>query len=279
MNKHDTFATDHGHGPSGTRRKGLVAELLTQLRIAIVATVVLGMICCAIYPAIVLGLAQALFHHKANGSLIRKDGTATTVDSEAVGSALLGQSFADARYFHPRPSAAGAGYDPTATGGSNLGPTSAKLLNGVVAPATQPSQPGTVAYDGIKLRTLLYAQENEIDIAEASRSLKSFQDDKGNYDPVKLITAFNDADHPLTFRTARPIPPDAVTASSSGLDPHITVENANIQARRVAKARKMSESEVRRLIDQNTEGPDLGILGDAGVNVLKLNLALNKAVP
>jgi len=100
-------------------------------------------------------------------------------------------------------------------------------------------------------------------------------DDKGNYDQVKLITAFNDPDHPLTFRTAKPIPPDAVTASSSGLDPHISIENAELQAQRVADARKVSVDKVKALIVANTDGPDLGVLGDAGVNVLKLNVALD----
>jgi K+-transporting ATPase ATPase C chain len=134
-----------------------------------------------------------------------------------------------------------------------------------------------VDYDGIKLRTILYAQENNIDVVDASQPLKTFQDDKGNYDQVKLINAFNDGDHPLTFKTARPIPADAVTSSASGLDPHISVANADIQARRVADARKISVDRVQSLIRQNSEGPDLGILGDPGVNVLKLNIALDNA--
>jgi K+-transporting ATPase ATPase C chain len=216
-----------------------------------------------------------MFHHQANGSLIKKDGTPTDDDKEAVGSSLLGQSFSDAKYFQPRPSAAGNGYDPTSSGGSNLGPTSAKLLNGVATPATQPSQSPTVAYDGIKLRTLLYAQANHIDIVDASQPLKSFQDDKGNYDQGKLVTAFNDSDHPLTFHTARQIPADAVTASASGLDPHISPANAELQTQRVADARKLPVEKVKELIAQNTDGPDLKIFGDPGVNVLKLNIALD----
>ena len=235
----------------------------------------LAIVCCGVYPAIVWGLSQAIFYNKANGSLIKKDGSPTTDDTQAVGSSLLGQPFGDAKYFHPRPSAAGNGYDATASGGSNLGPLSAKLFNGTTQPATQPSDPPTVAYDGIKLRTLLYCQDNNIDIAESSQPLKSFMDAKGNYDKVKLITAFNDGDHPLTFRTATPIPADAVTASSSGLDPHISVENANMQATRVADARKIPVDKVKTLIAQNTDGPDLGIFGDPGVNVLKINIALD----
>jgi K+-transporting ATPase ATPase C chain len=92
---------------------------------------------------------------------------------------------------------------------------------------------------------------------------------------VKLITAFNDADHPLMFSTAVPIPPDAVTASASGLDPHISIANAKIQSQRVAQLRNISMDHVKALITQCTDGPDLGILGDPGVNVLKLNLALD----
>jgi K+-transporting ATPase ATPase C chain len=249
--------------------------MLTHLRISIIATLVLAVICCGVYPAIVWGLSQAMFHHKANGSLITKDGQPTDNDAEAVGSELLGQPFSDAKYFHPRPSAAGNGYDPTSSGGSNLGPTSAKLFNGTTQPSTQPSEPPTVSYDGVKLRTILYAQENNIDILDPSQPLKSFQDDKGNYDQVKLINAFNDADHPLTFRAAKPIPADAVTASSSGLDPHISLANAEVQAQRVADARKLTVDRVNSLIEQSTDGPDLGLLGDPGVNVLKLNLALD----
>ncbi|HMB94766.1 MAG TPA: potassium-transporting ATPase subunit C [Tepidisphaeraceae bacterium] len=250
-------------------------QLLIHLRISIIATIVLAIIVSGFYPVIVWGLAQLLFHHQANGSLIKKDGTPTDNDADAVGSSLLGQPFSDEKYFHPRPSAAGNGYDATASGGTNLGPLSAKLLNGTTQPSTQPSQPPTVAYDGIKLRTILYAQENNIDIVDASQPLKTFQDDKGNYDQVKLITAFNDSDHPLMFRTSIPIPPDAVTASASGLDPHISVANAELQAKHVADARKISVDQVKALIPKYTDGPDLGILGDPGVNVLKLNVALD----
>ena len=115
---------------------GFVREMLTHLRISIVATVVLAIVVCGIYPVVVWGLAQLMFHHQANGSLIKKDGTPTDNDAEAVGSSLLGQPFGDAKYFHPRPSAAGNGYDSTASSGSNFGPLSAKLLNGTTKPST-----------------------------------------------------------------------------------------------------------------------------------------------
>jgi K+-transporting ATPase ATPase C chain len=275
--------------------KRFTLEMLSHLRVSIVATIVLGVIVSGIYPVIVWGLAQALFHHQANGSLIKKDGTPTDNDSEAVGSALLGQPFSDAKYFHPRPSAAGNGYDPTASGGTNYGPLSDKLINGATnAATTQPTtQPESVAFDGIRLRTVHYAVDNGISFklytarsdATGPKSeipLSKFQDAQGNLNDVALVDAFP---HPPSdtpdrmvviagdFSTA--IPPDAVTASSSGLDPHISVANAQLQAKRVADARRISADKVKALIDQYTDGPSLGILGDPGVNVLKLNVALD----
>lgn len=275
--------------------KRFTLEMLTHLRVSIVATIVLGVIVSGIYPVIVWGLAQALFHHQANGSLIKKDGTPTDNDSEAIGSALLGQPFSDVKYFHPRPSAAGNGYDPTASGGTNYGPLSDKLINGATnAATTQPTtQPESIGFDGIRLRTIHYAVDNGISFklytvrsdgtgSKSEIPLSKFQDAQGNLNDVALVDAFP---HPPSdtpdrmvviagdFSTA--IPPDAVTASSSGLDPHISVANAQLQAKRVADARKISADKVKTLIDQYTDGPSLGILGDPGVNVLKLNIALD----
>jgi K+-transporting ATPase ATPase C chain len=189
--------------------------LLSELRGAIVSTLVLAAICCGIYPLVVTGFAQALFPDKANGSLITdKDGTVR-------GSELLAQGFTGEKYFHPRPSAAGVnGYDAASSSGSNLGPTSQKL------------------HDAIKDRIATYRATNGLS-----------------------------ADVP--------VPADAVTASGSGLDPHISPANAELQTARVAKARRMDVEAVRTLIRQQTSSPDLGILGDAGVNVLQLNLALD----
>ena len=275
--------------------RSFVGEMLTHLRVSIVATIVLGVIVSGIYPAIVWGLAQTLFHHQANGSLIKKDGTPTDNDSEAVGSALLGQPFSDVKYFHPRPSAAGNGYDPTASGGTNLGPLSDKLINGATnAATTQPTtQPESLAFDGIRLRTIHYAVDNGIPFKlynvrsdgtgpKVEVPIKQFQDAQGNLNDVALVDAFphpeNDSSDRMVliadgFSTA--IPPDAVTASSSGLDPHISVDNAQLQAKRVANARKVSVDKVKSLIDEYTDGSSLGILGDPGVNVLKLNVALD----
>jgi K+-transporting ATPase ATPase C chain len=189
-------------------------DLLSQLRSALLATLTLALVCCGLYPLIVFGVAQALFPGKANGSLI------SDKSGSVRGSTLLGQGFAAEKYFHPRPSVAGNGYDGASSGGSNLGPTSQKL------------------YDAIKERVAAYRQENHL--------------------PPE-----------------QPVPAEAITASGSGLDPHISPANAELQARRVARARGLSEQDIRALINQHIEGPDLGMLGDSGVNVLTLNLALD----
>ncbi|MFO1476569.1 MAG: K(+)-transporting ATPase subunit C [Verrucomicrobiota bacterium] len=190
-------------------------ELLSQTRGAIVSTLVLTLVCCGLYPLVVFGVAQALFPDKANGSLI------VDKDGSVRGSGLIGQNFAAANCFHPRPSAAGNGYDAASSGGSNLGPTSQKLN------------------DAIRDRIAAYRAENGLGDSEA-------------------------------------VPADAVTASASGLDPHISPKNAEIQAARVAKARGLSPAAVRALITRCTDGPDLGLLGEPGVNVLELNLALDR---
>jgi K+-transporting ATPase ATPase C chain len=189
--------------------------LITELRSAIMATLVLALVCCGLYPLVVYGISQIAFAHKANGSLI------TAKDGTVRGSELLGQNFTEAKYFHPRPSAAGSGYDAANSSGSNLGPTSQKLN------------------DVIKDRIAAYRTENGL-------------------------------------QETNPVPADAVSASSSGLDPHISLRNAELQAPRVAKARNLSADKVRELIKQNTDTADLGILGEPGANVLKLNLALDQ---
>ena len=180
-------------------------------------TLALAVVCCGLYPLVVFGVSQVLFHDKANGSLIvDKDGT-------IHGSRLIGQQFTADKYFHPRPSNAGANgmsYDPTSSSGSNLGPTSQKLN------------------DAIKQNIADYRAQNNLG-------------------------------------TNTPVPADAVTASASGLDPHISLRNAELQAPRVAKARGLGEDKVRELIRANTDSADLKILGEPGVNVLALNLALD----
>jgi K+-transporting ATPase ATPase C chain len=265
-------------------------SLLGHIWASIGMTIVLGIICCAIYPAVIWGLGQAFFRWQADGSLLAKDGSHTTDDTQAVGSALIGQNFSDPKYFHPRPSAAGAGYDPTNSGGSNLGPLSDKLINGVTTPATtQPTtQPETLSFDGVRLRTIHYANDNGIPFklynvaADGTRTevpLKNYLNKDGSLNDIGLVDAFphNGATAGLIaadFGTL--IPGDAVTASGSGLDPHISPANAALQINRVAAARKLSPDKVKALVDEYTDGPSLGILGDPGVNVLRLNIALDQ---
>jgi K+-transporting ATPase ATPase C chain len=182
-------------------------NLVTAILMTIATTVLLGIL----YPLAVTGIAQLLFPKQANGQLIQRDGI-------LVGSRLIGQQFSGPGYFHSRPSAAGAaGYDASASSGSNLGPTNAQLIARV------------------------------------------------NGDVAKL----------QTDNSATPIPIDLVTTSGSGLDPDITPAAAQFQIRRVALERKIPETEIARLVLDNSEGRQWGFLGEARVNVLELNLALD----
>jgi K+-transporting ATPase ATPase C chain len=183
---------------------------------SIVATLFFAIIVCGVYPLIIFGVGQALFSHQANGSLmLDKSGTVR-------GSELLGQNFSSDKYFHPRPSAAGNnGYDPTASGGSNLGPTSGTLYTNIM------------------------------------NNVAAYRSDNG-------------------LATNAPVPADAVTESGSGLDPHISVTNAELQIPRVAKQRGLSEDKVRALVEANTSGRDLGLFGEPRVNVMTLNFALDQ---
>jgi K+-transporting ATPase ATPase C chain len=193
----------------------MLKELGPGLRFTLIFTVLTGLL----YPGVVTGLCQALFNRQANGSVI-------AVKGREVGSTLIGQNFARPEYFHPRPSAAGdKGYDALASGGggSNLGPTSQKLIDRVKA---------SVA-----------------DIRKEDPAIT------GN------------------------LPADMVTASASGLDPHISPAAAEVQAARVAQTRHVDAARIRTLIEAHTAGPDLGFLGEPRVNVLELNLALDEQLP
>jgi potassium-transporting ATPase KdpC subunit len=188
-------------------------QILPGLRINIFATILFGVV----YPLVITGICQIAFPHQANGSLIISDG-------KMIGSELIGQNFTQPEYFQPRPSAAGNdGYDPTASGGSNFGPTNQKLIDRVKA------------------------------------SIEKFRKENPEYEG--------------------PIPADLVTASASGLDPHLSPDSAKAQAPRVAKARGARLDQVQQLIAQSTEMPSLGLLGEPRVNVLKLNLALDQEFP
>ena len=185
-------------------------QLVPALGMVLLFTVLTGVI----YPLVSTGIAQVAFHGAANGSLVKD------ANGDVVGSKWIGQPFTGAQYFHPRPSAAGAGYDPHTSSGSNKGPKNADLL------AT------------VKERVAQYRKENGLDAGLA-------------------------------------VPVDAVTASASGLDPHISVANARLQASRVARERGMTESAVLKVVGEHTDHRPLGFLGEDGVDVLQLNLALD----
>jgi K+-transporting ATPase ATPase C chain len=243
----------------------MIEELGPGFRLTLVFTILTGLL----YPAVMTGISQLIFPRQANGSL-------AAINGKVVGSSLIGQNFAKPQYFHPRPSSAGSGYDAGASAGSNLGPTSAKLLRGTIK--TDDKKNEVVDFDGISLRIVHYCLENDIPY-ESSVSLDQFKNGQGDLDDVKLIKAFNDEKAPLLFTAKAPIPAEAVTASSSGLDPHISPANAEAQSSRVVKARGASLDQVKQLIAESTEGPDLGFLGEPGVNVLRLNIALDQRFP
>jgi len=183
-------------------------QMIPGLRMTVLFTVLTGLV----YPGVVTAICQVAFPKQANGSLIERNG-------KVIGSALLGQNFKSPQYFHPRPSAAGSdGYDASLSSGSNLGPTSQKLMDRVRASKQAAGLPGTV-------------------------------------------------------------PADVLTTSASGLDPHVSPANAELQASRVATARGVAESDITKLVGQFTEGRDLGFLGEPRVNVLLLNLALDERYP
>jgi K+-transporting ATPase ATPase C chain len=243
----------------------MLKELKIGFLMMIVMTVLLGLF----YPAVITAVAQIVFRNQANGSLI-------VLNGQVVGSRLIGQGFSRPQYFHPRPSAAGSGYDPTASAGTNLGPTSAKLLRGTTRLDDEKNE--IVEFDGLATRVVHYCVDNEIPY-ESSIPLDQFKHATGELDDVKLIKAFNDEKAPLVFRAKEPLPADAVTGSASGLDPHISPRNAELQAGRVAKARGVSIARVRSAIAQHTEGRTWGILGEPRVNVLELNLDLDQRFP
>jgi potassium-transporting ATPase KdpC subunit len=244
----------------------MIKELGPGLRLTVVLTILTGLL----YPAVMTGLAELIFPGKARGSLV-KDGS-----GKIVGSSLIGQAFTKPEYFYPRPSAAGNGYDATASSGANLGPTSAKLLHGTTKKDDKGNE--VVDFDGIEDRIVHYCVDNEIPY-ESSLTLEQFKDAEGNLEDVKLIKAFNDDKTPLVFKAKTPIPSDAVTGSGSGLDPHISPANAAIQAARVAKARGVDLEQLGPVIAQFTDRAGWGFIGEPGVNVLLLNVELDKRFP
>jgi K+-transporting ATPase ATPase C chain len=191
---------------------------LLEIKISLLLTLVFAVLLCGAYPLAVWAGGQALFADKANGSLL------TDPDGTVRGSLLLAQNFASDKYFQPRPSAAGTGYDTTSSSGTNLGPTSQKLA------------------DSIKAAVAAYRTANGL-------------------------------------APDAPVPADAVTSSGSGLDPHISVANAQLQAARIAKARSLPLEKLQTLIAAHTEDRDWGVFGEPRLNVLQLNLALDHHEP
>ena len=240
-------------------------QILPGLRIKLFMTIVLGIA----YPLVMTGIAQVVFPHQANGSLI-------TQSDKVVGSEIIAQGFSKPEYFHPRASGAGNGYDATSSAGPNLGPTSAKLLHGTTKMDDKKNE--VVDFDGLSLRMVHYCLDNDI-AYESSTPLDQFKNANGDLDDVKLIRAFGDDKAPLVIKPKTPIPADAITTSASGLDPHISPANAQLQAARVARTRGVSVDQVSQLLAQLTEGPTLGLLGEPRVNVFKLNLALDQQFP
>ena len=188
-------------------------NIYKEIKTSLIVTLVLLIVCCGVYPLVIFGAAQLLFPKQANGSLVLDE------KGNPIASTLLAQNFTADKYFNPRPSAAGTGYDSTSSGGSNYGATSQAL------------------HDAVKQRVADYRKANNLPDTQS-------------------------------------VPADAVEASGSGLDPHISLKNAALQLPRVAKARNMSEDDLEALVVKYTDGADFGILGEPGVNIIKLNLAL-----
>lgn len=264
-----------------------IRQHLAALRALLVLTVVTGII----YPLVATGVAQALFNGEANGSLIEKDG-------KTVGSSLIGQSFEGHKeYFQSRPSAAGDGYDPTSTSASNLGPEDVidtpdrkSLLTQVCARSKAVGElegvSGARPYctpDGIGAVLKVFPAVGAPTRAVAVNQACPAQPFIADYQGVKVECGKPGEDYaagrtvPVRGNVSEvKVPADAVTASGSGLDPHISTAYAELQAQRVAKERGLDLAQVRTLIKEHTTGRALGFMGEPVVNVLELNLALDK---
>ncbi len=203
--------------------------MLNQLFPALRATLVLAVLTGLIFPLLITILAQMFFFEEANGKLIRNS------KKQVIGSSLIGQQFTRSEYLHPRPSAAGSGYSGEASGGTNLGPTSSKLILGK---DDDKATSADESFAGVKQLAQNFAKENFLQPGEK-------------------------------------VPVDAVTRSGSGLDPHISKANAKMQAKRVAQVRSVPLADVVSIIDKNTEKRTFGILGEPCVNVLEVNLDLD----
>jgi K+-transporting ATPase ATPase C chain len=257
-------------------------QFVTGLLMTVVLTVLLGFV----YPLVVTGISQVTMSKRANGSLVKEDG-------KVVGSSLIGQSFADkdgnalVQYFQPRPSAtATTPYNGVASGGSNYGPSNPNLIGNV---------PGVVTgADGRLLKTNVYATASDpycLPVQATDKDGNDITDQAGNpvYEKNKDGSYVCDPntvpERTMAYRALNGlaadtlVPADAVTSSASGLDPQISVANARLQAARVAKARNLTTGRVLEQIAAHTQGRQLGVLGEQTVNVLELNLALDRLAP
>jgi len=215
------------------RRSILVATLRDQLRPALLSVLSLTLFTGALFPLMLFVLARPMFPTQTNGSLVTRDGV-------IIGSDLIGQNFTSPAYFHPRPSAAGAGYDAASSGGTNLGPANPKLKDGAT------DDPKTASTD------------------ESFAGIRQLADEYRKHNGLAPDVA---------------VPIDAVTRSGSGLDPHISPANAALQIARVSRARGLSVEVVRSLVSTHTQGRQLGFLGEPRVAVLPLNLEIDRTAP
>ena len=277
-----------------------IRQHVAAVRALVVLTVILG----GLYPLAVTGIAQALFNGNANGSIIERN-------ARPVGSALIGQRFTDKdghpipTYFQSRPSAAGDGYDPLSTSAGNLGPEN--VLDVLAVPGAKDEQ-GNPDTGKQSLLTQVCARSKAIGELEGVSGarpyctpdgvgavLKVFPDHAVSVNQACPATPFIASYQGLTVQCGKPgedyaagrtvpvrgtagtpaVPADAVTASGSGLDPHISLAYADLQAPRVARARALPVEKVKDLIAEHTTGRALGFMGEPAVNVLELNLALS----
>jgi potassium-transporting ATPase KdpC subunit len=204
--------------------------IMKNLRPAVLLTLFFAVVTGLAFPVVVWAVGGLVFPDQAGGSLIRDS------DGNVVGSSLLGQNFTKPEYFHPRPSAAGAGYDAANSSGTNLGPTSDKLVNGIK------DDPATKEVD-----------ETFLGFGDLA---KAYREENG-------------------LAASAVVPADAATRSASGLDPDISPGNAELQVARVARARGLPESRVKQLVAKYTRARTAGFIGEPRVNVLQLNLALD----
>jgi potassium-transporting ATPase KdpC subunit len=248
--------------------------LLPSVMLTAIVAVALGLV----YPIAMTGIGRALFPYRTNGSLITQNG-------KVIGSALIGQEFLgkdgnpDPKYFQPRPSAAGAGYDASVSSASNLGPGDPRLVGNI---------PGLNTDDPTKNPYATPADPYCVPVQATDKDGNDVTDKAGNpvyetnKDGTYVCNSSTVPERVLAYRALNnvpanvKIPVDAVTASGSGLDPDISPANANLQAARVATARHLDLATVNALIKKHTNGRQLGFLGEKTVNVLDLNLALDK---